>query len=68
MAVAVDVLAEVFFEGFEQCELQLLDFVELRFEPVDSIFERGGAGLLIGNLTLLDQVPEEAHGCCSARE
>src|SRR6185503_20096298 len=53
LTVAVDVLAEVFFEGFEQRELQLLDFVELRFEPIDSIFERGGAGLLIGNLTLL---------------
>jgi hypothetical protein len=54
LAVGVDVLAEVFFEGFEQRELQLLDFMKLRFEPVDSIFERGGAGCLVGDLALLD--------------
>jgi hypothetical protein len=60
-AVVVEVAAEVGFEGLEQAELDLLHFAELRFEITDAVLERLGVAALVGDLALLNQIPEQAH-------
>ena len=66
LPIAIEIAPEILFERFEQRKLHLLHFAKLRLQPSHSLFQRLGGGSLIRNLTLLDQIPEKAHGCLAA--
>ncbi len=61
-SVTIDVLAKALFQYLEQLFEQCLRFPQIILEPANASFQRGGLASLVGNLTLLDEIPEESHG------
>jgi hypothetical protein len=56
--VAIDVAAKVGLECFEQPKLYALEFTDVAFEVSYALVERIVAFALVGDLALLNQVPE----------
>jgi hypothetical protein len=59
--VAIKVLADVLFKAGNDVAKELLRARQLRFERRHAIREVVGAVLVLGDLALLVEVPEEAH-------
>ena len=66
MAVAVKVFAKVSLEPLEKDPQSLLRPIQLAFEVAEAVLDRRSPCSLVRDLALLDQIPEDAHGCAPA--